>query len=53
MQQANVGRSGAVPVQARADEIQRSSTCRLSGLDRKWRAHGKIDPVDPFRTGVA
>jgi hypothetical protein len=27
----------------RADEIQRSSACRLSGLDRKWPAHGKID----------
>src|SRR5215475_5674894 len=28
-------------------QIQRSSTCRLSGLDRKSPAHGRIDAVDP------
>src|SRR5262249_463002 len=26
------------------------STCRLSGLDRKWPAHGKVDAVDPLLT---
>jgi len=36
-----------------ADEIQRSSTCRLSGLDRKWLARTKIDTVDPLRKTVA
>jgi hypothetical protein len=31
-----------------AYEIQCSSTWRLSGLDRQWPAHGKIDAVvDP------
>ena len=37
---------------APSDEIQCSSTCRLSGLDRKWPAHGKIDAVDPTRNSV-
>jgi len=27
----------------------RDPVCRLSGLDRKWPAHGKIDAVDPHR----